>query len=89
MPRRRQSAWTRVDEGHAVRFEALVQTQAVSQDGKTSEALANDLITLLLQFQTDHLGVSLAIARRPGWWWHRYGMLRVRRTQDGGPGVAP
>ncbi len=69
-----------VDEGHAVRLEAWVQTQAVSQNGKTSEELANELIALLLQFQTDHPGVALVVARRRGWWWHRYGMLRVRRT---------
>ncbi len=44
-------------------------------DGKTSEELANELIALLIQFQADHPGVSLAIAGRRGWWWHRYGML--------------
>ncbi|NMP24247.1 hypothetical protein [Sulfobacillus harzensis] len=68
MPRRRPSAWARVDEGHAVRFEAWIQTQAVAQDGKTSQELADELIGMLLQFQQEHPGVSLAVARRPGWW---------------------
>ncbi len=75
----RKLALAPVDEGHAVRFDAWIQTQAVTQDGKTSQELADELIGILLKFQQEHPGVSLAVARRRGWWWHRYGMVRVRR----------
>lgn len=74
-----KKGWKPIDLGQAVHLEAWIQTQAVTDDGMTSDDLAHALTELLYEFQAAHPGVVFAMGQRPGWSWARRGWTPVKR----------